>query len=47
MTLFLLRMAICGALAKNEVTGTALSLCSLHKLSNIFLTCGERKNLFE
>lgn len=40
-------MAICGALAKNEVTGTALSLCALHKLGNIFLTCGERKTLFE
>lgn len=37
------RMAICGAVARNEVTGTANGLCALQKFGNIFLTCGERK----
>lgn len=37
------RLAICGAQAKNEVTGTAHSLCALNKLNSLFLTCGERK----
>lgn len=37
------RQAICGGLAKNEVTGAAFSLCSSNKSGTIFLTCGERK----
>lgn len=42
---FYWRMAICGGLAKNEITGAAYSLCSLNKLGALFLTCGERKCL--
>lgn len=41
---FHFRAAICGAFAKNEITGTAFALCALHKLGNIFLTSGERRS---
>lgn len=44
--IYFLRLAICGGLAKNEVTGAAFSLCSLNKLGHVFLTCGEREFLF-
>lgn len=36
-------VAICGAFAKKEVTGPALSICPLRRTSHAFMTCGERK----